>query len=132
MRRQFKLPASDVTALNAMKVNWECVIDPKGHCVLLHLRPLPEGFDISHTDLALLLPVMYPDAQIDSVYFSRCPRPLGRPTLAAISEQPIDGKTWYRLCRHRTSENPWRPGVDDIAAHLALVDQWLLQSLRRD
>ena len=37
----------------------------------------------------------------------------------------IDGTPWQRWSRHRTSQNPWRPGVDGIPTHLALVEHWL-------
>ena len=131
MRRAFQLPPGDVAFLNATRRRWECVIDRAIHWVLLRDRPLPKGFDVPRTDMALPIPAMYPDVQIDSVWLSPCPRPLSGPPLYPLTEYPIDGRAWFRLCRHRTKENAWRPGVDDIATHLALVDQWLLQSLRK-
>jgi hypothetical protein len=33
--------------------------------------------------------------------------------------------TFQQWSRHRTSANPWRPGIDDISTHLSLVDDFL-------
>ena len=48
----------------------------------------------------------------------------GRP-IGALSTQTIAATTWQRWSRHRTTANPWRAGIDDVASHLALVDEWL-------
>ena len=42
-----------------------------------------------------------------------------------LSQVVIAGEAWQQWSRHRTGQNPWRPGVDDIASHLGLVDDWL-------
>jgi len=131
MRYEIQLPQADVIALNATKLRWETIRDGGYTWLIIHERPLPQGFDLSRTDTALSIPPMYPDAQIDSVWFSPCPRPRHGAPLHPLSDFRFDGRTWLRLCRHRTKQNAWRPGVDDIASHLAHVDLWLLQSLGR-
>ncbi len=75
--------------------------------------------------VALRIETGYPDTQLDMVYFyphlARCDRqPIG-----ALASQTLDGKDWQRWSRHRTGQNPWRPGEDDLASHLALVEHWL-------
>ena len=75
--------------------------------------------------VALLIPPQYADTQIDMVYVAPAlARSDGRP-IAAVSPQAIQGHTFQRWSRHRTGANPWRPGVDDVASHLTLVDEWL-------
>jgi hypothetical protein len=51
--------------------------------------------------------------------------------IGALTGMIIDGRPYQRWSRHRTNENPWRPGVDDIAAHLALVEEWFAREFRR-
>jgi hypothetical protein len=51
--------------------------------------------------------------------------------IKALAQQQIDGTGWQRWSRHRTPQNPWRPGVDSVATHLVLVDQWLLREFGR-
>jgi|ERR1039458_3590734 hypothetical protein len=81
--------------------------------------------------LALRIPSNYSDCQIDMVYF-RTPvaRRDGRP-VGALTLQPVCGEMWQQWSRHRTPQNPWRPGVDDLAAHLSLVDEWLRREFEK-
>jgi hypothetical protein len=86
---------------------------------------VPDGYNVSHVDLALLIPANYADSQIDMVYFNpHLARRDGR-SINALSTQVIAGELWQRWSRHRTPQHPWRPGVDDVASHLGLVDEWL-------
>ena len=72
-----------------------------------------------------MIPDNYSDSQIDMVYFNpHLARADGR-AIGALATQTIAGVSWQRWSRHRTGANPWRPGVDDVASHLALVDEWL-------
>lgn len=43
----------------------------------------------------------------------------------ALANQLIETTTYQRWSRHRTSVNPWRPGLDNLQTHLMLVDYWL-------
>src|SRR2546423_908767 len=101
MRRQFQLPQGDGIALDATKLHWESINDCGACWVILHDRPLPAGFNLARTDIALHVPQMYPDSQLDSVWLSPCPRPLKGPPLFRVTENRVDGRSWFRLCRHR-------------------------------
>jgi hypothetical protein len=49
---------------------------------------------------------------------------VARPDGAAIpatSAQAIDGKTYQRWSRHRPSDQPWRPGIDNLETHFDLT-----------
>ena len=80
---------------------------------------------------AIVIPPGYPDAQLDMVYFFP---PLARAdggAIGALTPRRFDEKDWQQWSRHRTQQNPWRPGEDDIAGHLMLVDYWLRRELPR-
>jgi hypothetical protein len=124
-RRDFRLPASDEDYLNSLSLQWETALDRNMRWVFIHGWRAPPGYNHAIVTLALLIPDNYSDAQIDMVYFRQhLARLDGRP-IRNLSDQPICGATWQRWSRHRTNANPWRAGVDDIASHLGLIDDWL-------
>lgn len=128
LRREFQLPAEDVRYLDSLGLSWETVNDGGNQWLLIHRWRLSPGYVQAEASLGLLIPPSYSDGQIDMVYFKPdLARADGRP-IGALSVQPICGENWQRWSRHRTAQNPWRPGEDDIASHLCLVDEWL----RRD
>ena len=48
-----------------------------------------------------------------------------------LTPSQIDGKQYQQWSRHRTSANPWRPGLDNICTHLLQVDSWLERELKK-
>lgn len=125
MRRQFDLPEEDVEHLEVMGLLWETLTDGGGQWLLVRGFAVPEGYTATTVDVAIQVTPGYPTAQIDMAYFHPpLSRRDGQP-IGALSMCTIDGRAWQRWSRHRTSENPWRPGVDDIGAHLRLVEHWL-------
>lgn len=126
MRREFMLPEADETMLTARGLPWEA-ISIGGQWILLHEFPLPPGYNVSQADVAISISAGYPDASLDMAYFF--------PPLARTDSKPInnlalmviDNRTWQRWSRHRTPQNPWRPGVDDLSTHLGLVEDWLVR-----
>ena len=130
-RRQFTLPSEDQQGLDALGLPWETVIEGTIRRVVVYNYPLPNGYKQTTSDLYLRIEPQYPDTQIDMVYFHphlelKCGR-----TIPALSTEHFDGRIWQRWSRHRTQRNPWRPGIDNIATHLGLVDDWLRRELRR-
>lgn len=133
VRRQFALPEYDVRYLESTGLRWETLVDASGtRWLLLHDRPLPElGYNVSRAQLALRIVPGYPDAQIDMAYLHPpLARGDGKP-IAAVSNLEIDGRTFQQWSRHRTGAAPWRPGEDDVATHLVLVDDWLERELAK-
>lgn len=128
-RRQFRLPADDEEALNAMDLTWETVRDGTTQWLLIHAWQVPPGYTHKVADVALLIPPGYPDSQIDMVYFNPALVLASGKNIRNLSVQPIAGQTWQRWSRHRTSANPWRIAVDDVTTHLTLVDEWLKREL---
>jgi hypothetical protein len=130
MRREFQLPERDVRFLDATGRPWETIGLPGKRYVLIHGYPVPLGYNIPEVIAALKIDPGYDDAQIDMVYFfPALVRQDGKP-INAITNESIDGKSFQRWSRHRTSAYPWRPGEDYIGTHMALVDDWLEREFR--
>ena len=121
----FALPQADEDYLNGLGLPWETRVNAGNQWLVIHDWRLPKGYNVETNTLALRIPASYSDAQIDMVYFrSAVSRTDGRP-IGALTLQPVAGENWQQWSRHRTTANPWRPGIDDVASHLSLVDDWL-------
>lgn len=130
-RREFVLPEEDVLHLDARGLPWETVLSQGERWLLVHSFPLPSGYNHGDVTVALHIVGGYPTAPLDMVYvYPPIARADGR-AIGALTGMMIDQRPYQRWSRHRTSVNPWRPGVDDIAAHLALVEEWFAREFRR-
>lgn len=126
MRRQFDLPEDDIEHLDARGLPWEIIPERGVQWLIIHDFPVPAGYNHRRVAVAVRITPGYPTAPLDMAYFyPALARMDGRPIGATSARQQLDGKNWQRWSRHRTRENPWRPGVDSIATHLALVEHWL-------
>jgi len=131
MRRQFLLPESDSGYLDASGHQWETISDLGSLWALVHGFAVPAGYNHRQVTAAVMIPSSFPDVQLDMVYFyPALVRLDGRP-IAAVCQQTIDGKSFQRWSRHYTLNNPWRPGIDDLSTHLALVSHWLERELEK-
>lgn len=126
-RRDVALPENDVEHLDARGLPWETVVDGPRQLLLVRDFPLPDGYDACTVTLALIIPPGYPTVQIDMVYFDPAVVRADHQPIGALSTLVIGGTPFQRWSRHRTMENPWRPGLDDVSTHLALVEEWLEQ-----
>lgn len=131
LRRAFKLPAADHAFLDSTGLAWETIVEGGKHWLLIHDYRLPPGYAAGSAMVALLIPPGYPDSQIDMVYLAPSIARLDGVTIKALAQQRIDGNEFQRWSRHRTSAHPWRPGIDDISSHMALVDDWLEREFRK-
>lgn len=127
--RDFRLPMADEEYLDSLGLFWETRRQLQNQNVsqwlIIRGWQVPPGYNHGKTDLALLIPQNYSDSQIDMAYFrSHLSRTDGR-GIKNLSTETISGEPWQRWSRHRTNQNPWRPGIDDVASHLGLVDDWL-------
>jgi hypothetical protein len=125
LRQDFRLPEADEAYLKGLGLTWETYLEVKSRWLIIHDWKIVPGYNHETSSLALLIPDNYSDTKIDMVYFSH---PLARKDGKAInnlSNMVIRGTNWQQWSRHRTDANPWRAGIDDIASHLGLVDEWL-------
>ena len=121
LRSDFELPEDDRLFLATVPNEWEAVIDGGSRWVLIRGFEPPNGYQPNAVSVAILIPPGYPDVQLDMFYF--------RPALARIDGQPIKAlcshtiraEPWQRWSRHRTGNNPWRPGEDDLSSHLMMM-----------
>jgi hypothetical protein len=125
-QRDFQLQESDCDFLDGLGLNWETIRDPvAGMLLVIDSWVVPAGYRSHRVRLALVLPPGYPDSQIDMAFFS--------PALERIDGNPIKNLSlvnwrlgqFQQWSRHRTPQNPWHVGVDDVSTHLSLVDDWL-------
>jgi hypothetical protein len=124
MKRQFQLPEQDVIYLEGLGLSWEAVNDGGMQWVIIHNYPVPPGYNVKEVSVAVKIESGYPRAQLDMAYFFPALSRLDGNPINAITVQAIDGKQYQRWSRHRTGQNPWREGVDDLSTHIALVSFW--------
>lgn len=129
VRQNFTLPEEDIDTLNKMGLLWEALSQP-AMWLIIYDYPIPEGYNVEKATVALQITSSYPAAEIDMAHFHP---PLQKNNGKAISAAPnhtIDDKIFQQWSRHR-NPGEWKPGVDCIATHLALVDNWLIIDLTR-
>lgn len=131
MRREFSLPADDVEWLEGCNYPYELVAEAGVLRVVLHKFPVPSGYNVNEVSVNVRIDPGYPDAQIDMAYFHPDLALTNCRAIRAVSSDSFDGKPWQRWSRHRTPSNPWRPGIDCLATHFALVASWLQQELEK-
>jgi hypothetical protein len=131
-RREFALPPGDMEYLESQHPGWEAIKNGSANWLIISQFTLPAGYTVATTQVALRIEPGYPDTQIDMAYFHPVLRRQdGKAIPATESTEAIDGKTFQRWSRHRTSENPWRPGIDDVSAHLAQVQHWFVREFQK-
>ena len=122
----FDLPEEDTEHLDARGLQWETVREGNRQWLVIHDWSIPEEYNQPSVTLALMIPPSYPVAQIDMVFFTPAIARLDRQPIGATSaSMAIRGERFQRWSRHRSRQNPWRPGEDSVVTHLALVEHWL-------
>lgn len=129
MRRQFQIPEDDVAGLTARGLPFETMHEGKAMFLILPTYPIPAGYNVQQAVALLRIPPKYPDEQIDMVYFSPALSLTSGKHIRQLTSVQFDGKAFQQWSRHRTPQNPWRPGLDNICTHLLQVDSWLLREL---
>lgn len=126
-RKQFELHEEDQEFLNSLGLPWETLSDSTGMWIIVYNYPVCSGYNVETVTVAIKVEPGYPRAQLDMAYFyPALSRKDGQP-IGAVSGQQIDGKAFQRWSRHRTGENPWREGIDNLGTHLSLVSFWFKQ-----
>lgn len=130
-RRHFPLSDEDTQFLNDYGCPWETISDGS-QWVLLHEFQTPEGYNHNHVTAAIRLETGYPTSPLDMVYFYPALQRIdGRPIGATSATQAIAGKEYQRWSRHRTAENPWKPGQDNLESHVVLIEDWLTREFEK-
>ena len=125
LRRDFELLPADRQFLENYGLPWEAVLDGSPW-VLIHKFATHQGYNYTTVTAAVRLETGYPLSQLDMVYFHPALARLDGKAIGATQEtQVIAGVPYQRWSRHRTNENPWRPGEDDLGSHVNLIEDWL-------
>jgi len=124
------LTGDDVAYLTSLGLPWEVIVDAgNAQALVIHDFPLPSGANRPKTDLMIRLPNTYSAAELDMF---NLPRGVGRAdgrVLPNLSDTTFGETEWTQWSRHRLEGEPWRPGIDCVATHLALVEKVLLADL---
>ena len=130
LRRELTLPPGDVEYLDSSHEGWEVLRVGATTWLVLPNFSVPGAYEQALVTVALRIEPGYPDTQIDMVYFSPgLKRADGIAIPATESHETIDGRSFQRWSRHRTAQNPWRAGEDDVQTHMLLVKHWLEREL---
>jgi len=127
MKMDFQLPEEDVNFLNGLELTWETVNDRGMQWVIIHDYPVAPGYNQNKVSVAIKIETGYPRSPLDMAYLFPDLQRLDGKTINAICGQLIDGVQYQRWSRHRTLQNPWREGVDDLSTHMTLVSFWFEQ-----
>ena len=131
MRRDFKLPPEDETFLQEYGLPWEAVMDGSPW-VLVHEFPTPDGYNHRRVTAAIRIETGYPNTELNMVYFFPALARLdGKPIGATEGTQDLDGKMFQRWSRHRSAQNPWKVGQDNLGSHVILVEDWLEREFKK-
>ena len=131
LRRDFDLLPQDEKFLEEYGLPWETISDGS-QWVLIHEFPTHDGYNHLRVTAAIRMETGYPNTELNMVYFfPALARKDGRAIGATQARQVIDGKTYQRWSRHRTAQNPWRPGVDGVDTHVFLIEDWLAREFER-
>lgn len=126
MRRQFVLPEEDTAYLDSLGLKWETLKESNLEWLVLYDYMVPAGYNVPKVDIAITIPSGYPIAPLDMAYFlPELKRIDGKSINAANAMQALDGKSWQRWSRHRTAQNPWQPGIDNLLTHIISIAYWL-------
>ena len=124
-RRRFDLLPEDQKFLADYELPWETIVDGS-QWVLIHNFPTPSGYKEPKVTAAIRIETGYPNTALDMVYFfPALSRKDGKQIKATESPQQLDGKTYQRWSRHRTAQNPWKVGQDNLGTHVFLIEDWL-------
>ena len=130
-RRHFALPAEDMEWLEGCNRPFELVVESGVMRVVVYEVPVPAGYTTDSVTVHIQVPAGYPDVQLDMVWFSPALALSSGKGIGALCQESFDGETWQRWSRHRTPLNPWRPGIDNLGTHFALIEEWLLREARK-
>ncbi|TIP49783.1 MAG: hypothetical protein E5X77_09420 [Mesorhizobium sp.] len=122
-RRDFAMLEADECYLDGLTLHWETKAAGSHRWLIIRGYPVPAGYTITATDMALLVPPNYPQAEIDMFYVHPpLQKSAGGSIPATESTVTIDGLSFQRWSRHRGPGSRWNPLKDSLVTHLALVE----------
>lgn len=130
-RKQFDLLEEDVEFLQNLGLPWETLSESTGMWILIYDYPVCAGYTVQKVVVAVKVDPGYPRTQLDMAYFFPTLSRKDNQPIGATSTQQIDNKAFQRWSRHRTGQNPWREGIDNLGTHMSLVSHWFKQEFEK-
>jgi hypothetical protein len=131
LRREFEVLPGDRQHLEEYGLPWETLVDGS-QWVLMHDFPTHEGYNHVRVTIAIRMETGYPNTELNMVYvFPALARRDGVVIGATQGAQTIDGKTYQQWSRHRTPQNPWKIGRDNLGAHVILIEDWFAREFEK-
>jgi Prokaryotic E2 family E len=129
--RDFALLDADEDHLDRLALRWETIIDVgERRWLLVHNYPMPKGYTVARTLLALEVPPTYPQAALYGFYaYPPLALASGRAVESTQMRGTIRGNEFHGWSRHRGPTAPWNPAKDNIATHLAMADAALAKEV---
>ena len=128
--RAFALLPADEAGLVARGLGWSTVVEQGRRWLLLHDVALPAGYDAVTAVVAMEIPLSYPAGEIDMFYVHpHLARRDGMAIPQTQIQQVIEARSFQRWSRHRGPSAPWRPALDNVLTHLALIDASLAREV---
>jgi len=125
LRRDFSLLVEDEEFLKGLELDWEAVKIANCQWVIIYNYAIPAGYNFDKVTVAAMIAPNYPTAQIDMLYFYPALTRNDGIAIPNLIAYTLDGKSFQQWSRHRTGQNPWRPGIDCLATHIPLAEVWL-------
>ncbi len=115
------------------KLPYEWEVEQWQGNLLLKIKkwPIPPGYNHSFVDIAIVVPITYPSAQLDMFYVLPGLFRIDGKSIPNLADENFNGTTWQRWSRHRLNPNDWRMGIDCVETHLCLMDSCLIAELGR-
>lgn len=120
--RDFDLLLVDHTYLDNLGLSWETLIEGDQRWLVISDYPVARGYQVSTVKLALLVPLPYPQAQIDMFHLFPALAKNDGGAIPNLMQQVIGNVQFQTWSRHRGQESTWNPRRDNVVTHLALVE----------
>jgi hypothetical protein len=128
--RTFALLDIDEAHLNRLGLKWETLVEADRRWLLLHDYPLPAGYTVTHSKVALEIPPTYPGAQLYGFYaYPPLALSSGRVIASTQLRGVLLGAEYHGWSRNRGPGAPWDANTDNVMTQLALVDAALAKEV---
>ncbi|WEE11243.1 E2/UBC family protein [Acinetobacter pittii] len=129
---QFEVLPKDDEYLRQVFGDFRTIIDQGRRWLVVENYELPDGYNHKQVTLALEIPSLYPQAEIDMFYtYPRIHLANGVTPACTDVDQIIEGKSYQRWSRHRSHVSQWNPVIDSVVTHFSLIEESLLREVQQ-
>ncbi|MFV5516975.1 E2/UBC family protein [Acinetobacter gerneri] len=129
---QFEVLPKDGEYLKQVFGNFRTIIDQGRRWLVVENYELPDGYNHKKVTLAIEIPSLYPQAEIDMFYtYPRINLTNGLTPSCTDVDQIIEGKSYQRWSRHRSPLSQWNPVIDSVVTHFSLIEESLLREVQQ-